>query len=225
MSYCVKCGGTGRLLNNEICECQLNIHDMYSDVTCLDVPEQYRGIGFNEGLVTDTWNGSYAKFLQKLHTGISTLEDKGRNYLICSPPSHSKTIFAYSTISRLFRQGVQVFPIYDVLEMRNKISLYDQGRPSDVEAEDLGLFFTAPYVFVRIPSLLTPEVFQMCAMILDRRVRRGGSTIFLFNGSWERIYAADKFENFTPYKGDGSYCTISVHSWREVKKNEVDDIH
>lgn len=217
MSFCAKCGGTGILLNGAPCECSIGIHDIYSDVACLDIPEQYRNIGFQPELIKDSWNGSYINFLSKLHTSLSTMDEKGHNYLICSPPMHSKTMFAYATISRLFRKGIAVFPIYDVLELRNKISLYDQGRPNDKEDEDFSLFFKAPYVFVRIPQLLSNEVFQMCALILDRRVRRGNATIFLFNGSWERLQAADTYENFTAYKGDGSYCTFSVHSWKEVK--------
>ena len=221
MSYCVKCGGTGKLLNGDICECSLDIHDLYSDVVCLEVPEQYRNIRFNEALVNDSWNGSYRTFLRKVHTDISTLVDKGHNYLICSPPRRSKTIFAYSTITRLFKAGVVVFPVLDVLELKQKINDHDLGRRSLDDEYDIADFFKAPYVFVKIPPTLSPDVFQMCSLILDRRVRKGHSTIFLFNGSWRRILAADTYENFTPYQGDGNLCTFSIHSWEEHRTNET----
>ena len=219
MSYCAKCGGTKVKLNGEPCECSIGIHELYADVTCFVIPEQYRSISFNEELVTDTWNNAYRKYLKQLHTDISTMTMKGKNILICSPPRHSKTIFAYATMRRLFKMGVPVFPLYDVLELRNKFALLDMGKKSDVEDEDLSLLNTVPYLFVRIPSMLSPEVFNIASFILDRRVRKGTSTIFLFNGAWERIEAADTFNAFTAYLGDGSYCSFDVKSWREVNNN------
>ena len=224
MSYCAKCGGTRVLLNGEPCECAVGVPDIYSDVACFDIPEQYRDISFMAELVPDEWNGSYRNFLNKLHTDISTASVKSRNWLICSPPRHAKTIFAYATMKRLFRKGLDVFPIYDALELRNKITQYDMGNKSDTADENLSDLFTAPYVFVKIPPLLNSEVFQLCTMIMDRRVRRGNSTIFLFNGTWERLVAADTFKSFTAYQGDGSYCTFSVNNWREVKSSESTSI-
>lgn len=216
MSYCAKCGGAKVKLNGEPCECSIGIHELYADVTCFDIPEQYRSISFNEELVPDTWGGSYRDCLKQLHTDISTTTLKGKNFVICSPPRRSKTIFAYSTMRRLFKSGIPVFPLYDVLELRNKYNLLDMGKKSDVEDEDLTLLNTVPYLFVRIPNVLSNDVFNIASFILDRRVRHGTSTIFLFNGTWERIVAADTYSAFTAYQGDGSYCSFSVKTWKEV---------
>lgn len=210
MKFCAKCGGTGILVNGEVCECSKTMPDFYSDSACFDIPEQYRDLVFTEELVPDMWSGSYKKFLSKLHTDISTMAVTSRNWLICSPPKHAKTVFAYTTMKRLFRAGIGVCPLNDIMELKKVISEYS------VE-DDIDLF-KVPYLFVRIPVFLTSEVFELCTTLLDRRVRKSLSTIFLFNGSWERLRAADVYCSFTPYKGDGSYCTFSVNSWREVNE-------
>lgn len=220
MPYCPKCGNTGILINGEMCDCRKTIHDIYSDVTCLEIPEQYRDIAFNEQLVPNLKDGLYAKTLNKLHNEWSTAVAFGKNYLICSPPRHSKTILAYATMKRLFRAGFPVFPVYDILELNKKIKLLDMGKPSDVDDEDLSLIIKAPMLFVKIPPLLDITVFQTGALILDRRVRHNNSTVFLYNGSWESLRRADKFEYFTPYAGDGSYCTFLVSNWKEYSSNE-----
>lgn len=208
MKFCAKCGGTGILLNGEMCDCAKTVPDFYSDSACFEIPEQYRDVVFTEELVPDNWSGSYRKFLSKLHTDISTMSVTSRNWLICSPPKHAKTIFVYATMRRLFRANIGVYPLNDILEIKNKILEYD------VESDEE--LFKVPYLFIRIPALLNSEVFELCSMLLDRRVRKNLSTVFIFNGSWERICAADKYGAFTPYKGDGSYCTYSVNSWKEV---------
>lgn len=208
--FCVKCGGTGRLLNGNPCECSMTVPDFYSDSACFEIPEQYRDVVFTEELVPDTWGGSYRKFLSKLHTDISTMAVMSRNWLICSPPKHAKTIFAFASMRRLFRNNIGVHPLNDILELKSKILEYDVSKDEPL--------FRVPYLFVRIPAVLNNEVFELCTTLLDRRVRQNLSTVFLFNGSWERICACDKFGVFTPYKGDGSYCTYSVSSWREVNE-------
>lgn len=213
--YCVKCGNTGKLINGEICDCRKTINDVYADVSCMEIPEQYRDVMFNEGLVPKLQSDRYSKELAEIHTKISTLEWKNKNYLLCSPPRSSKTIMAYSCIRRLFKAGIQITPIFDVLEIRKMLKDYDMGIGDREQTEAL---IQAPYAFIRIPQALSTEVFQTAVLILDRRVRRGGSTIFLYNGSWYNIEKADTFRNFTPYQGDGAYSSYLVSSWKGVNE-------
>lgn len=210
MGFCAKCGGVGKLITGEMCDCALKIPDYYGESACFDIPEQYRDLVFTKDLVHDAWGGSYSGFLDKLHTDISTMAINNRNWLICSPPKHSKTIFAYATIKRLFRASVPVCPLNDILELRKTIEEFTGDE--DVDA------FKVPYLFVRIPAFLNDEVFQLCTVLMDRRTRRALSTIFLYDGSWERLCFFDKYGAFTPFKGDGSYCTFSVNSWKEVNE-------
>ena len=212
--YCAKCGNTGVTITGEICDCRKTINDVYDDVACMEIPEQYRDVIFSEGLVPHLSSEAYSKELARMHNEISTLSWKNKNYLLCSPPLSSKTIMAYSCIRRLFKRGIRVTPIYDVLELQKMLKEYDQGIG---DKEQVELFITAPYAFVRVPQTLSTEVFQTASLILDRRTRRGGSTIFLYNGSWAQLQFADTYKNFVSYQGDGAYNSFYVSSWKGVK--------
>ena len=210
MAYCPKCGNTGVLVSGEKCECQYTINDVYTDVTCLEIPEQYRGIQLVKELIPNLRDGAYQAFLDNLHTRLSNCEEKGINYLICSPPRHSKTIFAYATMRRLFKGGIEVCPILDIYEIKNEL----------IMAEEDSRLIKTPYLFVKFPTLLTQETFQTAALLLDRRVRHSCTTIFLYNGSYESFKFADKYSNFTAYAGDGSFCSVNVSSWKGGETND-----
>lgn len=216
--YCAKCGNTGFLLNGKVCDCRKSITDVYTDVSCFDIPEQYRDVMFNESLVLPmNGSGAYAAKLQSIHELVSALDWKSKNLLLCSPARHSKTIMAYSCIRRLFKGGIPVCPIYDLLELKQMFTSFDRGSGSP---DEVNAFIHAPYAFVRIPPTLNADVFNVAALVLDRRTRHGNSTIFLFNGSYEQISKADVFGNFTSYAGDGSYCSFEVSSWKEARSSE-----
>ena len=208
MKYCPKCGNTGVLINGNKCECQYNIRDVYTDVACMEIPEQYRGVQLVKELIPDMQDGAYQGFLDSLHTRLSNCEEKGINYVICSPPKHSKTIFAYATMRRLFKGGVEVCPLMDLYEVKDTL----------LKAEENSPICKVPYLFVKFPPLLTQEVFQTASLLLDRRVRHSCTTIFLYEGSWESLRYADKYSNFTSYEGDGSYCSVKVYNWRGGEK-------
>lgn len=210
MSYCPKCGNTGVLIDGSKCECQYNIKDVYTDVSCMEIPEQYRGVQLVKDLIPNIRDGAYQGFLDNLHTRLSNCEEKGINYLICSPPRHSKTIFAYATMRRLFRGGLEVFPLMDLYEIKSVL----------LNAQESDPVCKVPYLFVKFPPLLTEEVFQTAALLLDRRVRHSTTTIFLYNGTWEHLRFADKYSNFTAYAGDGSFCSIKVSSWKGGEKED-----
>lgn len=210
MPFCPKCGGSGITLDGSRCECSLTIQDVYTEVSCLEIPEQYRSINLVKELIPDIGKGSYRNFLDDLHTRLSSLDERGVNHIICAPPRHSKTIFAYATMRRLFKSGIDVVSLYDLYEMKNMLLTAQENDP----------LHTVPVLFVKFPPMLNAEVFQTAALLLDRRVRRGNGTIFLYNGTWDNLKRADKFENFTPYAGDGSFCTVAVHSWKGGAENE-----
>ena len=212
MAYCAKCGGIGILPNGKQCECAKQIKDVYTEVFCLEIPEQYRELIFDKSLVTPIKGDSYAKELESIHNDIAELNWHTKNYVLCSPPRHSKTIMAYSCIRRLFRSGIMVSPIYDLIEVKSYLMKPITGN---AEAETM---LNAPYLFVKIPTLLSQDILQAGITLLDRRVRHNHSTIFLYNGSWKQLYFLDKYKDFTPYQGDGSYSSFYVSSWEEVEK-------
>lgn len=225
MSYCVLCGNTGINIDGDVCSCRFNAQSFYDTVSCLDVPEQYRGISFNKSLVPKDLHESYANYLQEVYNTILSGKWSQHNVVIASPIGHSKTILAYSCLEILFRNGIPTFPVYDVLEIKRMLLDMDLCRKSIYEVENPELIMTVPILFVKIPRLSNWEIYDMISIILDRRVRRGNSTIFLFDGSWQQLVYGDKNNILTGLVGDGNYNTLESKSWyvapTEKKEHEI----
>lgn len=220
MSFCVKCGNSGKDLDGNICECQFNKEEFIREVTCLDVPENYRGIIFNTFLVPKDIDESYGRYLDKLHNDITSLTMRSKNVCICAPVKHGKSIFAYSVIERLFRRGIPVFPIFDVLEIKRMFLDIDLCRKPYYETDNPEFLLDSPYLFVKIPRLPAIEVYDTISVIVDRRVRRGNSTIFLYDGTWKQLLYGDKFRILESLEGDGNYKSIEVKSWSNYVEKE-----
>lgn len=212
-NYCTECMGSGIDLDGNVCSCQLNVKDFYSTVSCLEVPEQYRGINFSKFLVPKDVHESYGEFLETLHNDIISMRLRHKNYLICSPVGHSKSIFAYSCIERLFRNNILTFPLFDVLEIKRILLDTDLCRKQFYDVENPENLIMAPYVFIKIPRVTTWEVYDTISVILDRRVRRGHSTIFLYGGTWESLLNGDRQNVLSNLMGDGTYNTLEVKNW------------
>lgn len=207
MAYCPKCGGTGRNLDGSPCVCAVSTDTIYADLTGMDVPEQYQGVRFAGALVPTDLDPSYAPLLEKWHTAITTLQMECHNLCICAPTGHSKTVWAYSCLQNLFRQRVPVVPLYDVLEIRRMMMDYDMGRTTESD------FYDVPYLFVRVPAEVSYLVRATMATILDRRVRKGHCTIFIFNGPWSSLIYGDENGTISGLKGDGSFSSLDVYSY------------
>lgn len=213
MSYCVKCGNTGIDIDGNPCTCRFAANTFYESVSCMELPEQYRGISFNKALVPKDMHESYANYLQGLHDDISNLRLSNRNIAICSPVNHSKTILAYSCIEILFRQGITTFPIYDILELKRMLLDMDMNKKPLYEVSEPERILTAPILFVKIPRVTNWDVYDTMLLLLDRRVRRGNSTIMLFDGTWNQLIYNDKNNLVAGLIGDGTYNTIEVKSF------------
>ena len=214
MAYCKWCGGTGIDIDGNVCSCRINVKSFYDTVSCLDVPEQYRGISFNKSLVPKDLPEAYADFLQSIHDKVFEGKLENYNVLIASPVGHSKTILSYSCLELLFRNGFDTFPVYDVLELKRMLIDMDLCRKSIYEIENPELIMTVPILFVKIPRVSSWEVYDTITLILDRRVRRGNSTIFTFDGTWGELVYNDKRNILAGLVGDGNYNTLKVSSWK-----------
>lgn len=210
MSYCTKCGNTGITITGEPCSCRFNVQSFYDTVSCLEIPPQYRGVHFSPHLVPKDVNPAYAEELRKIHSAVISGTWENHNVVIASPVNHSKTILAYSCMESLVRVGLQVFPIYDLLEIKRIMLDMDLGREQFHEVESPERLYTAPVVFVKIPRLLDWAVYDTFATLLDRRVRRGNSTIFLYDGVWSFLASGDKSGTLLGLMGDGHYNTVEV---------------
>ena len=218
--YCPECGNGGLDGDGNICKCRFNPDTFFSGVSCLDVPEQYRGISFNTALIPNDLDESYRAKMSEVHAGISTARTRNHNYLICSPHRHGKTIMAYSCIERLFKAGMPVFPVIDIMEARRVMRDVDMGRDSIIEINQPEGIWTVPYLFVKIPTYTSWEVYDTINTLIGRRVRKGNSTILLYSGGYDMLLRNDKTDLLTSMRGDGSFSTVEVLSWNRAYKEE-----
>lgn len=202
MDYCPKCGNSGLLPSGDACDCRYaRVGDLYQSLgECVDIPAQYQGLQFNSALLPKHLDASYINFMQTLYEQIITQRLKYHNYVICSPPSSGKTILSYACLEHLYRRGQEIYPVKDVLEIRK-------------EMETEPRLYSVPYIFVRIQPELSFQVYATIATLLDRRVRSGTSTIFLYNGTWENLIFADNRNLVSHLQGNGAYCTVEVKTW------------
>lgn len=213
MKHCVKCDNTGIQWDGTPCDCEYSVQSIYDSVSCLDIPEQYRNILFNKSLVPTDIDKSYADYLESLHTSIILGKWSNHNVCIASPIGHSKTVMAYSCINALFRAGISIFPIYDVLEIYRVLTDMDLGKKNIYDIAEPEKIISVPILFAKIPRVSRWEVYDCISLLIDRRVRRGLSTILLYDGVWSHLIKNDRNEILTGMMGTGNFGTIEVKTW------------
>ena len=211
--YCPLCGDTGIDIDNKVCSCRLDVREMFETVSCLDVPEQYRGVTFSKFLLPNDLPDNISNFMENMHTSMLTGDWKMHNVVIATPTGYGKSILAYSCLESLCRLKMETFPVMDVLELKRVMTDLDLGRKQLYEIENPDRLFTVPVLFTKVPHIRGKEVFGVMSLLLDRRVRRGLSTIFLYDGSWQDLTAYDYDGLISNLQGDGTYNTLDVKSW------------
>lgn len=197
--------------DGKTCTCQLDQDAIFSEVQGVEVPEQYIGLTFNPALVKQDLGLSYAPSLDTLHREITTLQLHNHNIVICSPPNHSKTVWAYSCIQHLFRQRVPICPLLDMLEIARMFN----------ECSDTTDWYETPYLFAKIPTEVNQTIRSAILTLIDRRVRRGNSTFLLYEGSWGMLTYDDRFGTIKNLQGDGSFHTLDVRSYKPKEAQDV----
>lgn len=209
---CIKCGGTGILANGERCDCGVTT-EFFLPV-CMDVPAQYQNLQFDVRLIPQEMPSDYGRYMSELMKECcGNVMRLCKNILICSPPNTGKTVFAYTVLNSIYRSGVEVFSLRDILEVREILMNPYRGKQ-----DEAGLLTRTPIAFIKIPLDLPSKLAATMSTVVERRVRHGNSTIFLYGGSKEDIFAQDTFGNLQALLGDGSYNTILVKSWRKGGK-------
>lgn len=220
-TYCPICGGTGiDPKTNNLCTCINAKHAFGEGLSCLDIPRQYSGKEFNPKLVPRDCGDTYVKYLTDIHEKLVTQKVCNYNCLICSPIAHSKTVMAYSVIEQLYKRQLPTFPIFTTAEMRKVLTNLDTGSDDMYGTSTPATnFLITPYIFVRIPILLDWSTYPMILDIIDRRVRRGLSTIFIYDGSYESLVKFDKSHIIDQLKGNGNYMTLDVHKFFKLSES------
>lgn len=219
--YCARCGNTGVDLQGRPCACRTQSILNGEAVSCAEIPKQYRGSLFNSMLVPKTCGEDYPKYLQSVYDKVAYLKWESHNTLIASPIQTSKTVLAYSCIEMLYRAGLQVCSVYDVYELFRAMLDFDMGKKAVNDITEPQLITTVPILFAKIPRVSRPDVFDAIALLVDRRVRRGNSTILLYDGSWSQCIRNDRDGILTGMMGDGRHSSIEVKSFQSIANHEI----
>ena len=210
---CVECGDNGILLDGTPCVCAKGISEQSTETPYTAVPPQYLNVRFSDEFVKSDLEAYYATFLRKLHDDICKRKLRYSNQFISSPVNHSKSVFAYSCIQSLFRSGADVFPLVDMKEAQVVMRDVENSRRStllqglEVEPSQL---LTVEYLFLKV---LVTENYRDLQTLIERRVRRGNSTILLSSSSWNYLQGADKSETLIHMIGDGSYNSVKINNF------------
>lgn len=211
---CLKCGGTGILASGELCDCGVKTTKLVLPPH-MKVPLQYQSIQYNKMFIHRELQPTLGVFMEKLLNDITTdLYSYSKNYIICSPANTGKTVWAYNLYSLLYSKGENMPEILDLMQVREVLLNYFTDN-----LELLDKVNNAKIMVVRIPMDLPNKFVDTISTIVDRRVRNNCSTIFIYNGTRNDLYAQDRFCKLRFLEGDGSFNTLCIKSF-EVRSNQ-----
>ncbi len=85
MDICLKCGGTGVLINGEKCDC--GCMDDFVLPTAMHIPSQYQNVRFEKSFLPKWLQNDYGEYMDKLLIDCTIhLHTFQKNILICAPP-------------------------------------------------------------------------------------------------------------------------------------------
>ncbi len=210
---CLKCGGTGIDAFGNKCDCGASTQ--VSVPLSISVPLQYFQVKFDARLLPEDLPTSYGSYMTKLLKDCSNTSDLfQKNVLVCAPPNSGKTVLAYTVLEVLYGGGYEVYPLKDIMEVRESLHNYYKDY-----TEQLRLLSVAPVVFIKIPLDIPGKLGETISTIVERRVRAGHGTVFLYSGSKEDLLAQDTFGHLRSILGDGSYNSLSIVSWKKEERS------
>lgn len=205
--HCIHCGGTGFLVNGQPCTyCSSSGGYDLAEANILDIPVQYQNYTFNQAELPSDLQNVYGPWMtNKLEQILSNPAQFQENFIIASRANSGKTIWAYTLLRGLAKKGFFCPTLIDIIDVRD----FYRAR----YAEDESKWFDSRCLIVKLPRLLEPWSYDMIEMLIEKRVRKNGFTIFLFPGSSADIEMQDKFKHFIPLIGDGTFNSIHVYSF------------
>ena len=205
-SGCLKCGGSGFLAGNKI-PCPVCSKEREVVPIVYGIPAQYQGVHFDKSFLPEKEQKEYGTFMEELlNTIVSDYAFYQKNMIICNRPNSGKTVWAYNLYSMLSSKGYEIPQLRDIAEVREIMTSF-----TDKEAANL--YNTARCAIIKIPRDIQPWLFDSISMIIERRVRNNGFTIFLYGGTEEDLKYCDKYGRLKDIKGTGAYNTVKVCSF------------
>ena len=209
MGSCIKCAGSGKMGNGEICDCGAQLQKEVYLPKCLNIPIQYQSVKYSKRFLRESQQNTLGVFMEALLTEITNnLHTFNKNYIICAPPNSGKTVWAYNIYSTLFSKGINVPEIMDLMQVR-EIMLNYYSEYADKQQ----LINESKIMIVKLPMDLPNKFPETISTIIDRRVRNSCSTIFLFNGSKNDLLNQDRFNKLEYMLGDGAFNSICIESF------------
>lgn len=210
--HCLKCGGDGKMANGLPCpDCskEVVVHKIIN-VTKSSAPRQYQGIVFNKDFVNMNMGTQYPKFLETLMSEILNLGVAyNTNHVICSRIGTSKTIWAYTLLANLDNKSISNVGIMNLQECKDVMTSWDKDKMKISDS-----MTKCKCLIVRIPRNANAFLFDTIQSIIEARVINDGYTIFLFGGTEEDLDRADTFGKLKNMKGNGSFNTVKIDSFK-----------
>lgn len=206
VNSCLICGGTLKTALGEPCpECCKELPKMSPVVA--GIPAQYQGVRFDKSFLPHELQKNYGEFMEELlATVIHDIAFYQKNMLICCRPNSGKTVWAYSLYAELIAKGYKTPPLMDIVEARDLMNSY-----SDKDGNTL--LSKARCVIIKLPRDMQFWMFNSISYIIERRVRGGGFTIFLYGGTIEELTQLDKDNCLSWLRGSGAYNSVKVESF------------
>lgn len=214
----MKCASSGITVDGSRCDCtSLSSADI---PIVLDIPKIYQTVEFSKELLPIKMDSSYGFELQRIIEEVKANGSYHCNTLICSPPNTGKTILAYTIFRHMFLKGLKIPPLMDLSEVKSLLS-YTYSQEDNIKRE---IFLNSTLAVIKIPSDVPNKFAEIMHTIIEKRVRRNGTTIFLFGGPLRMLKSRDPYKFLNNIIRDGSYNSLKVidakyHDDEVIKEN------
>lgn len=215
-SKCLKCGGTGITVDGLPCDCRE--HGKVNVPLVLEIPAIYQNVEFSALLLPPDIDKSYGLELEGIIDRILKTGTYPVNLLICSPPNHGKTVFAYSVVRAQYMKGLPIPEVMDIIEAKELMFSNSYNEDTILRKDKL---VKSSVAIIKLPLDLPAKFAETMSTIIERRVRNGGVTIFLYGNRVSALRAQDKYGTLSSIIRDGSYNSLKVIEYFPKFEEEV----
>ena len=179
----------------------------------LDIPSVYQGVEFSANLVPMFLPRTYGVELEEIIKQIKSKGAYNLNLLLCTPPNTGKTVFAYTIYRWQYMKGIVMPPIMDLIEAKDVMIGGNFNADMMVMRDKL---FNSPVAIIKIPLDVPAKFAETISTILERRVRKGGVTFFLYGNTFNNLLAQDKYSVLKHLVRDGTYNSLKLLEYTGV---------
>ena len=199
--FCFVCGNNGFV--DKVCpscnraplkssfnlETKEDIPEFVSKIDKFGVPQEYRGIAwdadtlrkYKPNLANDGNFDKYVNQLDKINKIFCEGLIPAKSAIIISPPSFSKTTFAFSCIQRALDNGFSVAPMLDTMDLKRLLVLAaDRPQYKLYNKIDYDTYIMSDICFVQVTKLPQHEyAYTVIQELINKRALFGLGTFIL----------------------------------------------